>query len=493
MFDFRNKINIGNQRAEVDEKYLRSHFLKTPTLKLVNGTDHSIVIGRKGSGKSALRFHIASEMKDKQKFVINITPTEQEFREFFDHIFNEHRSNLSLEYINKIWELTIIFRLLDTVSKSVNANVAHNLRSQPEYAALLSNSINTPMGSVINHIKTNNIDENSLYDLNEKIRNYLFKIVKATGNHFYIFIDSIDDTIHREIDTTNRNDSFSLFFSGLLDFFRWFTDPTQNPLANHITIKLFVPTDIYNWSIERHADHLRQYKNTIKWDRNELARFMYSRFVDNIDAKSRRELNRIDNENTATDRLWENLFPLNFTVEYYTETAVKTITKDAKDLFLDHTLRRPRDLMEIIRLVSEVCIEKNLEKPDKAAVIDALNRYSTSMKESVVEEYRTVLRNIDDILASFVGNSPRISKASLTNILTKDRLLKTDAEIRSACQILHEACIIGIPNRGENAHVGRGIYYYDDADFSKIWQSREFQIHPAFWNSMGLTKLRNFS
>ena len=71
---------LGDIRAEADREMLGTAFLETADFKtLINNTDRPIVVGRRGTGKSALAYHLIEHWRTVSRTsVVLITPTEDQ-------------------------------------------------------------------------------------------------------------------------------------------------------------------------------------------------------------------------------------------------------------------------------------------------------------------------------------------------------------------------------------------------------------------------------
>ncbi len=72
--------SLGDVRAEVDAEMLRNAFLETPDYRtLIETSDRSVVVGRRGTGKSALALQLAKFFaREQQASVVEIAPSEDQ-------------------------------------------------------------------------------------------------------------------------------------------------------------------------------------------------------------------------------------------------------------------------------------------------------------------------------------------------------------------------------------------------------------------------------
>ena len=68
-----SKIDLGKDEAEQDER-LKEYFLKTTSYNNALTGKKTIIVGRKGSGKSAIFTLVQEELESQGAIVIAITP-----------------------------------------------------------------------------------------------------------------------------------------------------------------------------------------------------------------------------------------------------------------------------------------------------------------------------------------------------------------------------------------------------------------------------------
>ena len=78
------KIDLVKDEAEQDQR-LREYFLKTSNYKNALSGTKTIVIGRKGSGKSAIFTLMRSELEESGALVIPVTPDQYSWSALKDY------------------------------------------------------------------------------------------------------------------------------------------------------------------------------------------------------------------------------------------------------------------------------------------------------------------------------------------------------------------------------------------------------------------------
>lgn len=115
---------LGDVRAEIDQLMLDQAFVETPDNKtLLEARDSKVVVGRRGTGKSALVYRLSRHWsEDKHTIVLKIAAKEDQvigtrpllaaFGEKFTHV----RTGAKL-----IWKYAFILEFLEHLSKKYKA------------------------------------------------------------------------------------------------------------------------------------------------------------------------------------------------------------------------------------------------------------------------------------------------------------------------------------------------------------------------------------
>jgi hypothetical protein len=488
--DYVRPLDIGNQLAENDG-LLRDHFIDIQTNRFVGHGDHSIILGRKGAGKSALRLHFQRTTTQNQR-AFSIQPSSEDLHDAFLYLVDQEKAPFSVEFMASLWEITVYLNLTRLAySDQPSSDVPQEFSVFPEQLADdIRNDSRYGLGRTLELIGATYPDLASRRRLARALRAYTRRVIPNNGFEYYVLVDSVDDILHNSLDTTRRNDLFATFFEGLLSFFQNFTNSEQNPLASCVRMHLFIPIDIYNWSVSRHADKLRSYKHAVTWEPSQLDAFITSRMTRNLPLAQQGRLRNISDHQDRMLAIWNTFFPGQIKLEAYSQGRVKKFQVDTRELLIDMTLRRPRDLQEIVSLIDLFTRSAHLSFPTEAIIFQALDQYSSDLKQSVEKEFDVVFPALKDILSQLSGNTPNIQKNTLMELVGRV-VGQKEKKIYDAMNIMYNACFIGAVRRTGYANNRSVIFYYDFQDFSTIWMHDEFAVHRAFWHALHLVSLRS--
>ena len=103
MFDL-VKIDLGKDEAEQDSR-LKEYFLKTTYYENAFSGKKTIIIGRKGSGKSAIFILLQDELEKNDSLVIPITPDQYSWSALKDY---KEQGILPEQAHTNAWKLTLL-------------------------------------------------------------------------------------------------------------------------------------------------------------------------------------------------------------------------------------------------------------------------------------------------------------------------------------------------------------------------------------------------
>ncbi len=255
-----NKIVWGDDSAERDE-FLLSYFIHTENFGRLLGKTKTIVVGRKGSGKSALRKKLASEFSSEDStHVINISPKYSSIR----NILNE--KSLTEDFGEEIffqhsWLRQIMLDSLCLVGHSAKGKYSSE---SLEFARTISKELNRTSKDIVENIsdilnrikvKAGKLGDLGL-QLEKELRNvadvdsleHHFSTLSKSGAKFVIMVDDLD------LGWDNSPLSNNLLL-GLLS-----ASSYLKSLSENIHILIFLREDVYLILIEK-TQHSDKYRN----------------------------------------------------------------------------------------------------------------------------------------------------------------------------------------------------------------------------------------
>lgn len=462
------KIDLGKDEAEQDIR-LQEYFLKTQSYNNALTGKKNIIIGRKGSGKSAI-FKILAEELLAENLVISITPDQYSWSALKDY---QEQGIMQEQAHTNAWKFTLLSSILWSLNEKGLLDEKTKLKKYFQYLndAFKIDKTNW-FFSLVDKIRNSGIKTQwfSMEDAQRastplRIITEIVNVIKEEINDIRvrILIDKLDDSW----DGTEQSKNIII---GLLKA----AFDLNSQLDQKVIITSFLRSDIYDTLFFHDQDKLRQYEETIFWNSFELKKVITERVRVSL------SLSYED-----SDKIWSELF----SDKKYRSKA------SAEKYIIDRTFKRPRDIISYVRMSLEYAIESN---HDRIEVLDTRTaeeeKYSKSKYNDLIIEYQKQFVYIKDLLDSFTGSLHKIDKDDIIKKLT--RFIEKYSLQKQPTQLLRDMFsfgVIGVKRRGKTGVQTRGgtkfYYYFDDSSINPL-SFNEYFFHPSLRYHLNITEKR---
>lgn len=468
------KIDLGKDEAEQDQR-LHEYFLKTTSYKNALSGQKTIVIGRKGSGKSAIFSLLQSELEKSGNLVIPITPDQYSWSSLRDY---REQGILPEQAHTNAWKFTLLSSL---VWKLNNEGLISSKSKLAEFYKYMKDSyvpktdewfsgIVASIKNFISGVKTQwvsfdwggaNTPATPLRVIDE-IKTLLLN--EWTGDkQVRILLDRLDDS-------WDASKESQYVIIGLLKA----ANELNSLFTGKLIITVFLRSDIYDNLFFDDQDKLRQYEETLTWNTDGLK-----------DIVSERVKVSLEIENSDNEAIWQSLF----SEKTYRSRAL------AEKYIIDRTFKRPRDIISFSRLALEVAIRNGhsvIEPVDTRTAEE--EKYSLSKYKDLIIEYQKQFPYVKDLLDSFSGSLHKLSKNELIKrIKAFIELNKLPIQPDTIIRQLFIWGVIGVKRQGRAGVKQRGgahfFYFYDDPSINPL-AYQDFFIHPSLRYYLNVSEKR---
>lgn len=468
------KIDLGKDEAEQDQR-LHEYFLKTASYKNALSGQKTIVIGRKGSGKSAIFTLLRKELEKSEELVIPITPDQYSWSALRDY---KEQGILPEQAHTNAWKFTLLSSLVWKLNdeslipqKSELAKFykfmkdAFIPRKEDWFSGIVTNVKN-----FVSRIKTQWVSfewgDTPTIATPLRIIDQIKTLLEQDwpeSKRVRILIDRLDDSWDASTDS-------QYVIIGLLKA----ANELNALFDTRLTITIFLRSDIYDNLFFDDQDKLRQYEETLNWTSEDLKAIVSERVKVSLGL-----------ENTDNETVWSDLF----SKKTYRSRALP------EKYIIDRTFKRPRDIISFTRFALETAIRNDhsvIEPIDTRTAEE--EKYSLSKYKDLIIEYQKQFPYIKDLLDSFSGSLHKLSKVELDkrleNFIEQNHLrLNSDTLLRQ----LFVWGIIGVKRQGRAGVKQRGgahfFYYYDDSSINPL-AYHDFYMHPSVRYYLNISEKR---
>ncbi len=466
---------LGDSRAEKDSRMLDAAFISTHDFEaLVHTKDFNFVVGRRGSGKSAL-FLKVSEYIDKKKmgYVYCNMPKEYEIlelQEVINKITTEYR--LAKAITRVAWRLSILLELLSQLEshyKFPNCTNYSNLISIIEANnILLKHNIFKRTTELIKHALKSCTSPTeypgfiaNTYNI-EQINDYLSDTFLEINRNAYFFFDGLDEGwIPNQLSTA--------ILGGLSACAADFAERNCN---THIV--LFIRDNIYrslNYFDRDFSRHIEGNTLRLNWDMDSLLHLATNRI-----------------------RVALNLENLESNIKVWNRFAQADLKDKAGfDFCLKYTLYRPRDLIVLLNSAYVQTARGGRKSLIKNDIEAASKQISQNRLFDLQKEYDEVFPGLPYFIELFEGAPAFQDYGTVVKLLEQhiqnsdfDFYGKSDFAIlgtgESAFFALYSVGFLGMED-----HVTKKLQFCHDGSSANIDAIKNNQItciHPCYWKAL---------
>lgn len=407
------KLAIGEGIAEQEKDKLKYYFVETPEYRAALDKNHVLIVGDKGTGKTALHLRLVDELsKEKNVFLITLKPEAHELLDDINiaKIFTTKPSKRS--FFLSLWKLVIFSKLLLSISERVLASPdCHSpaekkiLMFADEHSTFLESNIYGVMKKLCrksgDDIRAETLE--SVYDsyigpLSDNIRNYF-----ASHSMKYQKIILLADNLDKTWDNNYDLDLQSELVLALLEVNSFIQKLIPTNGGNNISVQevFFLRKDIYEFIRKRHPDPDKMAINTmeINWaPRKDLLKEMIEkRFQYVLQLGSKEEAKAV----------WENHFSLD-----------RQLIKHPFDIIFEVINPRPRDLIVFVTRLFETAYNYGRDKVTPEDFDNTLEIYSSIINQNIIAEIKAEFPYVEGLLVELQRyRSLSISHKVLLSIL----------------------------------------------------------------------------
>jgi energy-coupling factor transporter ATP-binding protein EcfA2 len=465
-------LDFGSDVAEQDD-HLESYFLSTQAYRRCRSKEKCLVIGPKGSGKTAI---LRTLQREASGAAVVITPevfATSVLRKFIDDsrdVWDESEAFVST------WIFSILVEVFKRVCQEPKGKakslqrIRGFLREHSEYheADMFTRFIlrlkrieAVKIGKYELGIKTKKLQE--LYSL-EKLYSLVPDLRRAIHDDVLVLIDELDQGWDN---TSHSNKFISALMQAALK--------VQN-LGLRVQVIAFLRSEIFDlikYDLDQ-LDKLRSGIEELRWETSQLAALLVRRLA------------------------FSCKFPPSEVdlgiVNQFIDAPVRGFS--GFDYIVSRTAHRPREILQFIKEVHQICIDSGVRRIDTESILRAEAQFSRWKIEHICSEYKYIFPGLSELLWQFRGRGPMLGSDDIEDIVkefqrqveSKD-LEWTKASSFDIMQILYNIEFMGTERPKENRGVPgvlSGYEYCYERPATSIRRSTTFLLHPAFWETLEL-------
>lgn len=466
--DFLEGLDFGkdNAEAEILDSFLDHVFVVTESLMHLLQESKTIVIGRRGTGKSAIAYYLTKEHKGCGCGVI-FHPG--------DTAWNELNAK-DVHCYRLFWHFTLLVAVANEIVARERSRVGDdqnfwNRETRNLYKLLVKCFQAEPLtfpGRVIQTCRKCltkiqltlygvsaylefGAKENQTHGYRRLIRLFENIIRQTPGpDGVVVLVDQLDSIWDASVAARNC-------LIALLE-----ATKTVNSLCKNVRILVFIRTEVYASLQWADKEQVRSEEFHIEWSSGELECLLASRVKERLKSRMPTIMQ------VGSSEILKTVFPSLGDMRY----------------LLNRSFLRPRDLIQLTNCIRDVCIRRKHPHVVPMDIMEGVVRYSAWKVEDVAEEYKHEYPLLKDAFRSLVGTRIPLSREDLLcrlacvpvegRVSEKEEGRKTAEDLLN---VLYKISIIGV------VRSGKAIFDYTYGGYCPM-DAEHFVVHPAIGHAL---------
>jgi hypothetical protein len=482
-------LNFGVPAAERDNDLL-SCFVSTETYNNLSKGTKSIILGNRGTGKSALFRKIADEEKSRGNIVISLAPEEYSY-ELLSLTLKKETEGSWLKHgaYSAAWKYLIYVTIMKNICKE--GKTYKRGEEARIYNYLRDNHINTdtnPIGMLISYLKRMEGIKIGTYEASIKARElgrlYSLETIEPLLNDIEIYcrnknIIVLVDELDKGWDASE--DAIA-FVAGLFQAAVFINNKLHN-----VRILISLRKELYDNipTLYEDAQKVRDIIETIEWDEPKLLELIARRIT--------KKFPSLKDDKDDYENVWNKIFS---EVLDYRQTK-------SFNYIVDRTLYRPREIIQFCNDVADHIRQSLLSAQlpfNYKQIAEAEYGYSETRVKDICAEYRFQYPGLQSIMETFRGKSYNYERSVLENhiisIVVGEVPLSKDAtswvnsldpealiDVLWAIGFIRAQAVGGAKARRRSGSEYLGSYQVSSLNLRNI---KRFHVHPMFRSFLGL-------
>lgn len=467
---------LGDLRAEADHLMLASAFLETADYKtLIDTTDRPIVVGRRGTGKSAMAYRLGQHWRStKHTDVISLSPTEEQvigLRALIPEYFGDKYKMIRAGARNA-WRYALFAEAAAALKTHYKFSHLPHARlierhgaAWIKYGSDITMRLRRKLLDVGLHMdsSTRIAEITNLLEL-ASLQEAIAESLRELDHQVVFLVDRVDEGY--EPDTVGVAIVDALVLAAI----------DVNTRVDMARVTLFLRDNMARAVEQLDPDHSRDIEGQtlrLHWEESQLFSLVCSRL---------RIAFKIDVESDT--KVWDRC------------TARETLQGRAGfKKCLRHTLYRPRDIIALLNDAFLMAAREGRTQIIDSDVEKTAQEISRHRLDDLHKEYSAILPGLREYTACFAQSAPDMSVAEAYSLVDKGvesfaddeaaaqtfELLNSPPEIAAA---LYSVGFVGV----KDSTTGETAFCHDGRMLDRVLKNDDrMMIHPCYWLALGIT------
>ena len=382
-----DQIRCGDPAAENEQEDLRDYFLETEEFKRTLNNAANIVIGRKGSGKTAIFLQVRDRVRaDRRNIVIDLNPEGYQLLKLKEMMLELQSQGLRREFIAAFWQYVMWLEiasaaerdsgLTDRYGKLADAFAARVDTGSGDFSErlrILTDTISERFrettdscGKLQSSSVLQIVYGEDIVVIREQVMSYL----KLKGEVLFLF-----DNLDRMRSPSGFERADGVLLVGLIEAMQ---DITKQFRKKQFVFRwaLFIRSDVYEFVVRDMADYGKHMPLMLEWSDTEVLKRILRR--------------RIEASANSLQHSWETLWP--------SLSATSVGEQETFDFLVAASLMRPRYLIRLFETARRRAINVAHQRITEDDYLVALEDLGWTITEDLDLELRDIVQQTERLL-----------------------------------------------------------------------------------------------
>jgi hypothetical protein len=482
--NFLSQLTLGDPIAENEFQTLAKYFLRTDEFGRASRGEVNLVVGRKGTGKTALFSQLRNEKRENpQTIVVDLKPEGYQLIRLKEDVLDFLAEGAKTHLITAFFEYVLYLEICYKVIEKDRERHTRDGRLYEPYRRLfdayagdagegdfserllslsrdLASKFQKEFGEgrerrLTAQQVTELVYKHNIREIREALSAYLrFK------NAVWVLFDNLD----KGWSPHGLTDNDTLILRSLIDAARKIQREVQKDDHDFHCV-VFVRNDVYQLLVDSSADYGKESRATLDWTDADLLRELIRRRL-------------IQNglpPDTTFERVWSQICVSHYNGE------------ETSQYLIDRSLMRPRNLLKMLAHCRGFAVNLGRERIEHIDIEKGLNAYSLDLITEGDQELTDVIGSETSLLYHFVGEGDRFDPTKLQEILKGAAI--SEEKVESIVEFLLYYGFLGIKVGTENARYIFDVGY--DMRLLKTLATKHertliYILNPAFFPALNL-------
>jgi hypothetical protein len=453
---FLDQVYCGDPTAENEATQLDKYFLETEQFRRTMSGDLNIILGRKGSGKSAIFIQTRDKVRsNRNNVVVDLAPEGFQLIKLKEFVLKQLSLGTRKELIAAFWEyiiwLEIAYKLLEKDEKRVRNDSrllgqydrlqsAYRQRAEgygdfAERLSSLTDRIIARYSSSQESAPTPGLASSRTLEIVygseiRSIRDQILEYLKLKGLVFFLF-----DNLDRFWTPVGFGDLDAVIIVGLIECLQ---EIRRRFARADIAFQwaIFLRSDVYEFVVKSMADFSKLSSASVEWDDREL---LVRLFQDRV-------LQGFGDTRPPWLSVWES-------VTVPTVNGVATL-----DFLIDASLMRPRNLIRLFETARRRAVTLGRNRIEETDYFKALDELGWQVLEDFDRELFDVVPDAEALLYDLSQLGKKTSLSTLNAMIAK-KVTKPEL-VQAVVDVLIWTGCLGVRSQGT-------VFYISDCGFKR--------------------------